>query len=297
MQIYTIPNLMQNIDWLKSEYPMYVFHSPVLGFQMSAVSRERIVEHYKPSVKMAELTKSDSRDELEEKTVSVVQKLSKLSGTPLNRFGVTGSILLGIHRLEFSDINIVLYGREYAEIIKRTIKESFTRETSLKPMSNTLLRGKLQRWVEEHHLSFEEARWFALRKWNRGLFEDRFFSILPVKLPCEMDEKYGEKLYYSKGIVEGSAVITNITDSFFLPCTYEVNFLKPSNLKSVRNITSFDGFYSAIFESDDEIRFRGKLEEVKSSRSKEILQRVVIGSSEAGGTDYLKPTDLATIKS
>ncbi len=290
MQAYTVPALLGNIEDLRLHFPQYVFNSKVMGIQMSAVPRKHITVHYRPSIKLGQLFQSKSRDELEERVVRLVCRLSEASGIEKESFGVTGSVLLGIHSQEFSDMDIVVYGHSNTLSVQKVLQTFLSSEDSLiKPLRGRALKEMLLRWTQSHQISFEDANWFANRKWNRGIFAYRGFSILPVRSPCEVSERYGEEYYSSEGIVEGVATIADATNSCFLPSSYVLEHVEQSSLTQIQYLVSYDSFYSGVFQKADAVRFRGKLEKVLSKKGVELHWRILIGSPEARGLDYVRP--------
>ena len=291
MQVYSMPALLGNIENLRSSFPQYVFRSRVMGIQMSAVPRRCIASHYRPSVKLKELLMSSSKDELEDKAVRFILRLSETSGVPSESFGVTGSILLGIHNPRFSDLDIIVYGHDNAVSVKKALLRLFTDEkSSIKPFHGRTLEEALHRWTQRYPITPRQARWFATRKWNRGVSMGKEFSILPVKLPHEVRERYGDIHYRSEGIAEGSAEIADTQDSHFLPSIYTVKNVELSPASAqVQDLVSYDSFYSGIFEKGDHVSFRGKIEMAIFRKDEESHRRIIIGSSEANGADYIRP--------
>ncbi|MFX1266270.1 MAG: hypothetical protein ACFFH0_12865, partial [Promethearchaeota archaeon] len=149
---------------------------------------------------------------------------------------------------------------------------------------------KLERWVRDYPLTVRDAEIIYTRRWNYGCFNDRPFSIHAVRKDEEIIERYGEKRYTPQGIVDGQAEITAVDESLFLPCTYAVsglNVSRKNGLEEVNEVVSYDGFYAGLFNCGEHISFRGKLELVKGKRDRKHL-RVLIGSPEAAGRDYIK---------
>jgi len=291
MEVYSVPEVLKNVEMLRAHFPQYVFRSRVMNIMMSAVPRRLIVRHYRPTERLSRLFESHERDDLEQDLVEVVGKLSQGSGVDLGCFGVTGSILTGIHHESFSDMDITVYGLENVIKVKNILLEEFSRSDAEIKLPKGEARGRmLQHWARNYDLSPLEVEWFAGRKWNRGFFRGRPFSLLPVHHPKEVEERYGDRIYHPERIVEGEARIIDARDSPFLPCAYRLENVKIGhNISNVEEIVSYDGFYSDIFQVGDIIRFRGKLEKVVDRRSGQETMRVLIGSPEAKGLDYIKP--------
>ena len=291
MEVYSVPQVLSNVEMLRAEFPQYVFRSRVLNILMSAVPRRLIVRHYRPSERLAELIASNRRDELEQDVVDFVHRLSQNSGVDQEYFGVTGSVLTGIHQASFSDMDITVYGLENTIKVKDTILREFGCSNSeIQPPQGEARDRMLQHWARNYGLSPDEVKWFAERKWSRGVFRRRAFSLLPIHRPSEVKERYGDRIYYPEGIVEGGARITGAEDSHFLPCIYRSENTEINRAGSdVKEIVSYNGFYCGVFQVGETIRFRGKLERVLERRSGRETRRILIGSPEAKGVDYIRP--------
>jgi len=128
------------------------------------------------------------------------------------------------------------------------------------------------------------------RKWNIGLFEGTAFSVHAVHTEDEAHEHYGDERYTPLGIVEATAKIVAGSESQFMPAVYQVESvnLKGSDaVSTVDRIVSFEGLYADVAVEGERVSCRGKLERVESSSG--MCYRIVVGSPEAQGTDYLLP--------
>lgn len=288
MPNYTIPSLLNNIEMLQKNYPQYVFHSRVFNIKMSAVPHNYIAERYLPEIKLQKLFTVNKLDSLQTKTLDLVSTLSNESGVSKSDFGITGSILTDIHNPLFSDIDLTIIGRENAWKVRNLFKNEGNRPYPRKSIDK---KKTLDHWVKNYPLTSNEAETIYNLKWNYGSFKDTAFSIHAIRKSEEITEKYGEERFFPKGIVEGSAEVTNVNDSLFLPCKYKVKGLKiqyNNSLIEINDVISYDGFYSGLFQPGAHILVKGKLEEVES-KSEDKYFRVLVGSPEAKGGDYIKP--------
>ena len=292
MQTYSVLQVLSNIEMLKQKYPQYVFNSRVLGIMMSAVPRWLVKRHFKPREQLSQLLVSSSRDELEQDIVDLVDKLSEDSKVDKSSFGITGSVLTDIHHEDFSDIDITVYGLSNSTKIKNAVLSNFNDSSSyVKPLADAVYSRTVARWRRNYGFSLEKAKWFAQRRWNRGIFRDRLFSIHPIPGAAEVKERYGDKLFYPSGIVEGEARVVDSTESVFLPSKYRLSItkIKPHFTFNIEEMVSYEGFYSGIFSVGDSIIFRGKLERVVDKNTRVVAWRILIGSIEAKGRDYILP--------
>ena len=290
LQKYTIPNLLQTFNYLEINYPHYMFYSPVNNITITAVPYNKIKRHFQPEQKLAQLRQAQKRDSLQEKLIRFTLFLAETAGLSKNSFGVTGSLLLDIHQLTFSDIDMIVYGVKDSWALKKVLTE--------KDGSGAMkrLEGKaLEKWgvkkSMEYPLTANEAVKLYERKWNLGSFENTWVSIHPVKLESEVTEKYAEKRYTPCGQVTIEAFVSNNVDSIFLPATYqieEVEFLDNRPSVNVTEVVTYEGLYSSVAENGEKIRVKGKLERVKEKGNSRERYRVLVGSPEGKGTEYIK---------
>lgn len=289
---YTIPSLLQTFNLLEKDFPQYLFYSPFYDILMTAVPVDSIARHYKPEDKLAKLMEARRLDRLQKKLIRFVSFLSNNSGVSPAFFGVSGSILLNIHRLQISDIDLIVYGRKNSLAVKKALQKAYSHsplKTGIvkRPASKTWCMKKARIFP----LTFDEALQIYWRKWNIGTFEDTEFSVHPVKLEQEVGEEYGEKIYQSKGSVVLSAFVADNTDSLFLPAVYKVQkakVAKGSQVADIEEVVSYEGLYSDIAEIGENILVRGKLELVRDERNKTKHHRVVVGSPEGKGEEFIK---------
>lgn len=293
MQYYTMGSLIDTLKFLE-KYPEYLYYSQVMGVKMSAVPLGNISLHFKPEERMMELAraKANELDFLEAKALNLAIKLSDISGVPLKYFGVTGSILMGIHQ-PFSDIDLTVYGVENSMAVKESLKRIYSggktdilRLTGARAEEWCLNKSKL------YPLTYEEAKRLLDRKWNRGVFQETMFSVHPVKLEWEIDEKYGDRIFRGEGIVGVKAKVVDSSEDDFMPSIYiveDVKVLEGPEVSDIYEITTYEGLYSGIAEEGERIVAYGKLERVIDRRRGEEYHRVLVGSQEALGRDYIKP--------
>jgi len=290
---YTIPALSETLESLRREYPEYLFFSRYLHVLMSGVPIPRIVARFLPEVRLHELLCSNELDNLEEKLIALIELLSQKSGVSKDAFGVTGSILLGIHQTAFSDLDIIVYGRNSSLQVKKALTPMYEDSSS---RVSKLHGDQMVEWcsskVELYSLSYDEARELLTRRWNRGLFGSTLFSVHPVLMESEQIERYGDRSFNPLGFSKIEAKVSSNTEAMFLPSTYEVSdvrILEGPGVKGLREVCSYQGIYSDILRPEERLIARGKLEHVKDKRTGEEYCRILIGGLEARGEDYIKP--------
>jgi predicted nucleotidyltransferase len=289
---YTIPSLLETFRLLEKEYPQYLFYSPFNNVLMTAVPLESMSKHYKPEEKLAQILETQHSDMLQKKLKRFVVLLAERSGVPPSQFGVTGSILISVHRLKISDLDITVYGYKNSLAIKRALIDAY----SVKDLGITRFEGPiLAAWCKNktraHPLTYEEALQIYKRKWNVGAFEGTRFSVHPVKLEEEVTEEYADKVYEGVGNATVGAVVHQNADSMFLPAVYQVReakVVKGPQVTDIEEVVSYESLYGDIADVGETLLVKGKMEQVTDKKNKRKYHRVLIGSPEGKGQEYIK---------
>lgn len=284
---YTVHNVNKMMNFLKEYYPQYIHE--VFNMKFSAVPYENIAVHYKPEERLQQLIKLSVKDELQRKAVELTSILSKESEVSIENFGVTGSILIDLHNLKFSDIDLIVYGKENSLAVKESLKNIFSKnEGEIKKFSINDFKEWYKAKGNLYPLTFNEALTLFERAWNKGKFHETPFSIHPVKTESEIEEEFNEERYYSLGLITVKTKIIDANESFFMPGKYKVDFklnYMGEEIK-VNEIVTFEGFYTGVAEAGEEVLIKGKLEKIESKNK--VYFRIVVGSFEAKGEDYIK---------
>ncbi len=292
MKDYTIPSLLETFRLLEKEYPHYLFYSPFYNVLMTAVPTEYIARHYKPEERLATILKSKRQDLLQKKLCKFVSILADKSGVPIDSFGVTGSILLGIQRLAVSDLDVTIYGHKNSLAVKRALIDNYwAKDSGFKKFEGAALTAWCKSKAQLHPMTFNEALEIYSRKWNLGVFEDTKFSVHPTKLEDEVTEEYADKVYEPVGTATIGAVIHENSDSIYLPAVYQVReakVVKGPQVTDIEEIVSYEGLYGDLAEIGETVIVRGKLEQVTDKKNRRKHHRVLVGSPEGKGSEYLK---------
>lgn len=287
---YTIPSLLDTLKYLKENNPYYVWFSEALNIEISAVPLSLLKRHYKPEERLKEILEHGGRDRLEEALTRLVRLIARRSRVDPSYLGVTGSILIGIHNVEFSDIDLTVYGRVNALKVKEALLKLYEEGGEVRRLAGDKLKMLVERRMKLYHLSKGEAEAICRRRWNRGVFEGKDFSMHPVKVEEEVKERYGEQVFKPLKIVTVKGVVADASDAMFMPSTYqldEVESLEGGWVPKRLTITSYEGLYADIAREGENVKARGKLEKVLNKGGRVEGYRLLIGSPEAGGYDYL----------
>ena len=291
IKFYDIPHLSETIDLISSRYPHYLYRDQLLAISFTAVPMKKIKTHHLPEEKLRALRESDELDPLQRKAVDLASYLSMKSGVRFAEFGITGSLLIDVHQLAFSDIDLTTYGKDNGLAVRRALLEIFD---SQDPHISGIKGEDMPTPARQSRLKLmnkEQLRLFYERKWNRGLFMKTPFSVNPVLAPSDVHERYGQHRYTPIGMVEAHATVTDASDSIFVPArylTHDTRITGGKQAEDVREVVSYDRDYGDIALEGERILVRGKLEKVEDTSTMSSYHRIVVGSLEGRGADYIK---------
>lgn len=286
---YDAKSVAEGFELLREKYPQYLYEDPVNNITISSVPSHFIAERYHPEEKVKELLTRKDLDPLEKKAILLIETLSKESGVPIEKYGITGSILINIHNPNFSDIDLTIYGRENSLATKEAVLD-LKKRGPLKSFQGKEAQGWIKKKEGIFQLNSKQARLLLERKWNIGFYQGTRFSIHPIKEESEIKEKYGEKKYRSKGFTLLEATVKNASESLYLPCKYEIDnikILEGESAENIKEVVSYEGIFCHFAEEGERIRTRGKLEEVTPKEGGKKYHRILVGSPEAQAKDFI----------
>ena len=289
---YSTVGVLSTQEYLSEKKPEYLYKDPFMNILITAVPIEDIEVHFLPEERVKQMFSRKNLDPLEEEAVDLISILSKECKVPINGFGLTGSLLIGIHNPSFSDIDLIVYGKENSMKLFDQLPQLYESYEELELLSGELFKRRVKDIARIYFLEPKVAARLCRKKKDRGLFRGRQFSIHPVKTEAEVKERYGLKKYESLGMITITGIVENCEDSIFMPSKYSIREAKTIDGKSkpeIKEVVSYEGLYSGIAEEGDEIVARGKLESVKNVEDGSTFFRVLVGSFEAKGRDFILP--------
>ena len=114
----------------------------------------------------------------------------------------------------------------------------------------------------------------------------------PVKTEKEFSDTYDTYIFQSIDIVKIRATVVNAEDSIFNPAIYKISQVEvmegPKIGSHVKEVVTYEGLYSDIAKEGEKIEVRGKLEKIINKALGTHSYRILVGSPEANGLDYLR---------
>jgi len=289
LEYYHVSQVADTIAYLERNYPHYVHYCSVRDIKFSMIPQEYVKIYCLPEQRLQEILETP-RDPLEEEVRAFVSEIIACTGIKEQGLGITGSILLGIHNPEFSDIDLLVYGLENALKVRSALKER--RSAKIRPVTGKTLEEWCASVANHFPVSCEEARYLAGRRWNYGFFGDRYFSIHPTRTDDEIRENYGDRIYREKGVARIRAIVSDASEALFMPALYRIEEVEvveggigtQHDVLPLREVVSYEGLYRDVVDFGEAIEARGKMESVNGQ-----YYRLVIGTTALRGEGYVKP--------
>ncbi len=263
-------------QYLKTNYPQYLYYSKHLDTVVHAVPGEEIQQHYQPIERLKQLN-SQSADDLETLAAQVSAYFIS-QGLDADVLGVSGSILISAHG-PTSDIDLVVYGRENFFKARKSLQRLFNYKpaNNNKKPQNHIQPLSHQQWQETWQrrgcdLSLEDYIWHEQRKFNKA-------SINGVKFDLSMIESSSNhhQTYRKQGMVSLKAVITDDSRAYDYPTSYLIDH------PEIPQILSYSATYAGQACYGESIEARGIVEKSSSGHC-----RLLIGDSREATGQYLK---------
>ncbi len=263
--------------FVKKRFPQYmIFHKPLRN-KVLGVRRESIAEVRKPEETLKKLIEKKPKDKLLEAMENVLEIVTQHSGVSKNCFGVFGSLLHGFYHPRYSDIDLIVYGRENIVKVRETLEEFYQRGESLlrnEFESDTAIQGKTWRFL---NYSPKEFLWHQKRKAIYALFNHKEQGRIikaefePVKAWKEIngEELFGEAVM-SRGWAKLVARVVDDGDAPFIPSIYKVEPLKVLEGKEeaweVSRIVSYMEEFRLQASKGESVCVEGNLEKVATTK-------------------------------
>lgn len=254
---------------LRHEYPRYLHRSARLDASLHAVPLADIAQHHRPRERLAAITQRGPQDAIEEDLLRLLELLATL-GVPVERLGVTGSLLIG-RQNPTSDIDLVAYGRE-AFFAARAMVSQLIKADKLEEPGEADWRVAFER--RGCALGYDEFVRHERRKGNKGMIAGRKFDLALIQEVCaETDLGVWRKC-------GGALIRAQVVDSsnvFDQPARYRIDHPELSE------ILSFTHTYAGQAEAGEWVEAAGAIETHDDGR-----KRLIIGSSREAPGEYIR---------
>lgn len=215
-----------------------------------------------------------------ERLPSLVKKNSKvrtivntLKAIPLDKMGVTGSLLAGLEN-ESSDIDFIVYGSSWFKA-RDIIAQAKMEKNPITEISDEMWHEIYKKRKPE--LPFDEFLRHEVRKGNRGMVGGTYFDLLYVRdwkdiAPCLRGRDIGYETI--------EATVTNADFSFDSPAIYKIDH------PEISYVLSYTHTYAGQALVGERIEARGMVEVVGN------MKRMVVGTTREPRGEWIRSLTL-----
>jgi predicted nucleotidyltransferase len=270
---------------LERRWPRYLYYDEVQGRELQGVPKDRILRLYSPHQRLETLLGSKRKDALEVSATRLVEALAGESGLSLKHFGISGSLLVDLHR-EASDLDIIVYGVTAAKRVQEALASLLADNRTFHAYGPPDLRRLYLRRDLQEAINFTDFELQERRKAFQGRFLRHDYFIRCVKNWGEINERYGDTRFVPLEECTISAQISDEQESLLTPCRYlltHVDVLGGDCAYGPSEVVSFRGRFAEQARQGEHVFARGRLEKARSEDSE--YYRLVVGE---GPRDVLR---------
>ncbi|MCX9024799.1 MAG: nucleotidyltransferase domain-containing protein [Candidatus Methanoperedens sp.] len=222
------------------------------------------------------LAPNERLPELVKKNSKVKTIVNTLKAIPLDKMGVTGSLLAGLEN-ESSDIDFIVYGSSWFKA-RDIIAQAKIEKNPITEISDEMWHEIYKKRKPE--LPFEEFQRHELRKGNRGMVGGTYFDLLYVRdwediAPCLRGRDIGHETI--------EATVTNADFSFDSPAIYKIDH------PEISYVLSYTHTYAGQALVGERIEARGVVEAVGN------MKRLVVGTTREPKGEWIRSLTLLEI--
>lgn len=283
-------NSFEAYDFLKNNYPEYLFYANIKDKLMMGVPREDVEEIYNPIEGLRKIRESKDKSQLYEKISLLSDEFHNKCGISYENMGITGSTLIGLQKDDKSDIDFIIFGlNNHKNAVDSYGKLKNNQNSVLDCINDSYWNFVYKKRIKDNSMTLDEFKFYEFRKNNRGLIKDTLFDILLTRTDNEIisDEEIEctplEKIKIKCKIKDDSL-------SYDYPAIYhveDVEFLEGS-YENIENIISFTHTYTGIVKNNEEVIASGVCEKHLNKKTGKISYNLIIGTTRESINEYVK---------
>lgn len=301
---YSKVNSEEAYNYLRENYPEYLYFSSVTNVEMMGVPHNKIKKIIKPEERLKELktayleNKPLRNPEIIKKLIDIADFFHYIAKIPYENLGISGSILPGLQKEDVSDIDFVVYGLENHRKAMNTFKKYKDKEVYIKEINKKIILNPIQNsfWerlynkrMKDSSLTKNEFCWYENRKNNRGTINGTLFDILATRNYDEISGKWGDTVYEPLGISTIECNVKDAIGAYDNPSIYKIedlNIIDGLDFPIVE-IASYTHTYAGQAIENEKIIAKGKVEKVIKEDSDDYY-RLVVGTTRESLDEYIK---------
>ncbi|MFX0135166.1 MAG: nucleotidyltransferase domain-containing protein [Candidatus Hodarchaeota archaeon] len=261
------------LKFIQNKYPQYQVHYHPLNIKLVGLTHDQIFEVRKPEEKCKNILESPAKDILISKTQGLIELITQHSKLKSKDFGVFGSILHDFYHVEFSDIDLIIYGRKELEILREILKEFYQKnyfdlKNEFNPPDNAIyqknwryINYKLEDYIQDN----SKKQIYAIID-SKDSARKIKIEFEPVKKWKEIKNEYNEiDKIIPKGWIKAKALVTDSRDAFFMQSIYEIEIeeiITGPQIDDIKRIVNYLEEFRGQAQNNELILVEGHLEKV-----------------------------------
>jgi predicted nucleotidyltransferase len=261
----------EGLQFVREKYPRYTILYEPLQKRFVGVPQKCIAKTRRPDERFRQLIRKQPEDGLLEALHKASTLVLSRSGLSENDLGIFGSLLHGFYHHKFSDLDLIVYGRQELRKLCETVGDLYNEEDSLQNEfeSEKALEGKHWKFV---NYSPKEYLWHQRRKMIYALLKSKEVGRVvkiefePVKDWKEICNEYDpDTRILKKGWIKAVARVIDDQDAPFIPSIYPIQILEileGPKVENIQRILSYVEEFRMQTKRDEYVFVEGNLEEV-----------------------------------
>jgi len=261
------------LQFIKTKYPEYQILHQALKKKLVGVNEAQVVKVQRPNLRLREILENPAADELIQTLLKILELIQDNSQLKPNDFGVFGSILHNFYHVDYSDVDLIVYGRPALQELRETLADFYQHKSF--PLQNEFAgwdyQQSMKHWFFKNY-SFQEYPTYELRKLIYAVMQSKKLrrqvkvEFEPVKNWNEIQNLYSEFVRIEpKGWIKAIAEVTDDRDVFFMESTYAIEveeILEGFKAENIKRILSFVEEYRGQAFNNEKVLVEGNLERV-----------------------------------
>ncbi len=275
-----IYDLKERYEFLRKDYPKYLFFSQQLDLELQGVKSEDIKRIYAPREYFKKISGKSSLSIIEKCSKELCELFISEGGVPNNSIGITGSSMIGLNK-DDSDIDLIIYGTDVCFKFQDRLKVILNLHGNCRKYNMQEFRSHYEWRVGGSDIPFDNFIQCEQRKLHQGIFKDFKFFIRYIKSPEHWQGSFYDYKYKNCGRIKLKAKILDDRDSIFTPCSYKIKVIKilesdipfsGLNPNNISEINSFRGRFCEQAKKGELVLVQGKLENVNFQDKKKYFR-------------------------
>ena len=289
----------EGMKLILDRFPQYtLFYKPLQKY-LVGVKQADITDIRKPDTELKNLLAREPNDVLLKALNDLLMRVSSQSGLAEREFGVFGSLLHGFYHPEFSDLDLIIYGKENFTKLRNALATLYSEDPLLQNEFENMKAVESKNWKFVNY-SLDEYLWHQKRKMIYAYFYSPDAGRIvkaefePVKNWTEDINTYNQfTRVFHVGWIKAVVEITDDSDAPFIPSIYSIDVkdvLNGPKVEDVTRIFSYMEEFRMQAKQGEQVLVEGNLEKVVDG--KDVFHQITLSYGDRYYEQTLKAINI-----